>query len=97
MQLKDIRDFEAGKWIQRLEYKSFIPSEITLQWMVTNPELQNLLSKADRFIGRLDAFSDLIPDIDFFIKMHITKEATMSSRIEGTQTSFQEALVKAED
>jgi Fic family protein len=97
MQLKDIKDFKAGKWIQRLDYKSFSPSEITLQWMITNPELQNLLSKADRFIGRLDAFSDLIPDIDFFIKMHITKEATVSSRIEGTQTSFQEALVKEED
>lgn len=97
MQLKDIKDFQAGKWIQRLEYKSFSPSEITFQWLVTNPELQNLLSKADRFIGRLDAFSDLIPDIDFFIKMYITKEATVSSRIEGTQTSFQEALVKEED
>ena len=39
MQLKDVKDFQAGRWIQRLEYNSFSPSEISLQWMVTNPEL----------------------------------------------------------
>jgi Fic family protein len=81
-------------WIQRFEYKSFSPNKITIQWLLSDPELLNLLSEANRQIGRLDAFSELIPDIDFFIKMHITKEATVSSKIEGTQTSFEEALIK---
>ena len=97
MQTKEIKDFKAGKWIQRYEYKSFTPNKINLQWLNSNPILQNLLSEADRYIGRLDAFSELIPDIDFFIKMHITKEATVSSKIEGTQTSFKEALIKVDD
>ena len=97
MQTKNIEDFEAGKWVQRLEYKSFSPNKISLQWLVSNPDIQNLLSEADRQIGRLDAFSELIPDVDFFIKMHIVKEATVSSKIEGTQTSFEEALIKRED
>lgn len=95
--MKDLKDFRAGKWIKRLEYHSFSPDIINEEWLITNPALLNLLSKADRNLGRLDAFSDLIPDIDFFIKMHITKEATVSSKIEGTQTSFQEALVNEQD
>src|SRR5690554_3679867 len=93
MQRRDLKSFKAGSWIQRLEYKSFSPTEITVQWRVDDPEIQQLLSKADRYIGRLDAFSDLIPDVGFFIKMHITKEAIVSSKIEGTQTTFQEALL----
>jgi Fic family protein len=97
MQTKEIKNFEAGTWVQRYQYRSFTPNEINIQWLINDPVLQNLLSEADRYIGRLDAFSELVPDIDFFIKMHITKEATVSSKIEGTQTSFEEALVKIED
>lgn len=97
MQTKDIKDFKSGQWIQRYEYKSFTPNPICIQWIITNPHIMNKLGEADRYLGRLDAFSELIPDIDFFIKMHITKEATVSSKIEGTQTSFEEALIKEED
>jgi len=93
----DIKEFKAGTWIKGLEYQSFSPEKINREWMLTDPALLTLLSRADRNLGKLDAFSDLIPDIDFFIKMHITKEATVSSKIEGTQTSFQEALVNEQD
>jgi Fic family protein len=92
-----ITQFKAGQLVQRFEYQSFTPTPICRQWQVTQPDLLALMSEADRAIGRLDAFADLIPDTGFFIKMHITKEATVSSKIEGTQTSFEEALWKAED
>lgn len=91
---RNISDFTAGVWLQQFEYKSFMPERINAEWILSDNALQVLLSEADREIGRLDAFSTLIPDVDFFIKMHITKEATVSSKIEGTQTSFEEAFVK---
>jgi Fic family protein len=74
-----------------------VPELINRQWHIDNPELANLLSEADRKLGELNAFSQLIPNIDFFIRMHITKEATTSSRIEGTQTNMEEAFVKKEN
>ncbi len=97
METRDLKSFNAGKWVQQYEYKSFLPNKINLQWLITNPAILSKLGEADRFLGRLDAFSELIPDIDFFIKMHVVKEATVSSKIEGTQTSLEEALIKEED
>lgn len=60
-------------------------------------ELVTLLSKADRMLGRLDMYSEHIPNIDLFISMHIMKEATQSSKIEGTQTKMEEAIMNEED
>ena len=56
-----------------------------------------MLSKADRMLGRLDMYSEHIPNIDLFISMHVMKEATQSSKIEGTQTNMEEALLSRED
>lgn len=95
--MKDIKNFKAGTWLKQIEYRSFSPNHIHESWVLSDPAILTLLSRADRNLGRLDAFSDLVPDIDFFIKMHVTKEATVSSKIEGTQTSFQEALANEED
>lgn len=97
MERKDIDDFKSGIWEQQYEYKSFLPNEICFQWIIADPEINYLNSLADRFIGRLDAFSNRIPDIDFFLTTHIAKEATVSSKIEGTRTSIEEAFIREED
>ncbi len=97
MRSLNINQFQSGIWKEQYEYKSFSPYNINIQWLLTHPKLQTLLGEADRYMGRLDSFADLIPDINFFIKMHVTKEATESNKIEGTQTSFEEALVNEED
>ncbi|WP_422349709.1 Fic/DOC family N-terminal domain-containing protein [Flagellimonas sp.] len=97
MYAKNLNEFVSGSWIQQFKYKSFSPNEICLQWIIADPEINYLNSLADRYIGRLDAFSDRIPNLDFFLTTHIAKEATLSSKIEGTQTSIEDAFVKEED
>lgn len=59
-------------------------------------QLLQLLSKADRFLGRLEMYSMNV-DIDHYIRMHVAKEATQSSKIEGTQTNMQEVFLKKEE
>lgn len=92
-----MENFKSGKYISQGYYKSFQPEFINKEWLLNDLEIQALLSKADRQLGRLDMYSEHIPDIDLFISMHVLKEATQSSRIEGTQTNMEEALLDKED
>jgi len=39
----------------------------------------------------------LHPQYRLFIRMHVLKESTQSSKIEGTQTNMEEALLEQED
>jgi len=93
----NINDYQAGQYEDRYEYKAFVPEPICHEWIVSDSELTELLGRADRALGELNAFSQLIPDIDFFIRMHVAKEATQSSRIEGTQTNIEDAFKDADD
>jgi hypothetical protein len=69
-----ISGFKAGKLQQRYQYKSFEPTVINLPWLVDNAELIMLLSGATIKLGELNAFSQLIPDVDSFLKMMVAKE-----------------------
>ncbi|PTX60457.1 Fic family protein [Kordia periserrulae] len=91
-----MKDFLAGHYISQGSYKSFIPSKINRQWKLESIEVIDLLSKADRQLGRLDMYSEYIPNIDLFISMHVLKEATQSSKIEGTKTNIKEVLQEKE-
>ena len=91
-----MKEFKSGNFINQGYYKSFQPNTINRKWHVDDMQLLNLLSKADRFLGRLDMYSEYV-NIDLYLRMHITKEATQSSKIEGTQTNMEEAFLDKED
>jgi Fic family protein len=88
--------FISGIYINQGYYKSFQPNFINRDWELNSMEIISLLSKADRQLGRLDMYSEYV-NIDLFIRMHIAKEATQSSKIEGTQTNMEEAFLKKEE
>ncbi|MBL1279897.1 MAG: Fic family protein [Fluviicola sp.] len=92
-----MRNFQSGRYVNQGRYKSFQPEKINRQWFIDDMELLSLLGQADRQIGRLDMYSEHIPNIDLFISLHVLKEATQSSKIEGTKTNIEEALLNKED
>ena len=88
--------FKPGRWQQRLQYKSFEPVQVNDHWCWEDPQINVLLEAANRALGELNAFSLIVPDIDLFIEMHVVKEAQTSSRIEGTNTGIDEAVLPEE-
>lgn len=92
-----MKKFQAGRYIQQGHYKSFQPNLMNRAWTIDDMGLIQLLGKADRELGRLDMYSDYVPNLALFIQMHVLKEATQSSKIEGTRTNMEEALLDKED
>lgn len=93
----NLSEYQSGHYEAQYEYQSFMPSLINHPWVIADPALSHLLSQADRALGELNAFSQLVPNVDFFIQMYVAKEATYSSRIEGTQTNVEDAFKDADD
>lgn len=85
--------YRAGEYRKGYQYNYFLPSMVNDDWQWTSPAINQLLEKAAVKLGELNAFSRLVPDIDLFIRLHVTNEAVLSSRIEGTQTNMDEALL----
>ena len=92
-----IDDFKSGFYGKQFDYKAFMPEKINSAWSWSDRELTRLVEKSAIAMGQLDAYAHQIPNIDHFIRMYVVKEATVSSRIEGTQTNMEEALLRETD
>lgn len=78
---------------QATGYRAFIPAALPPDPPIRlEGELQTLLSRADRALGRLDGSIQTLPHPDLFVAMYVRREAVLSSQIEGTQSSLQDVL-----
>lgn len=84
----------AGLFVrQQSDYSAYIPNPLPpTPPLDIDRELLNLLSDADRKLGRLDGLTQVLPNPDLFVAMYVQKEAVLSSQIEGTQASFVDVL-----
>ena len=84
----------TGQYVQQLSgYRAFIPKPLPPDPpIIIDGEMQELLSKADRALGRLDGSIQTLPNPSLFVFMYVRKEAVLSSQIEGTLASLNDVL-----
>ena len=93
----ELEKYSAGYYEKGFKYEFFVPELINDDWSWRAPAINKLLEKAAIKLGELNSFARLVPNIDLFIQLHVTKEAVVSSRIEGTRTNMNEALLPIEE
>ena len=92
----NLKNYTSGTLKEQYKYKSFTPSTINHTFVWDDPKINTMLEDATRALGELNAFTMIVPNVDIFIQMHITKEANTSSKIEGTKTDIDEVIVTKE-
>jgi Fic family protein len=88
----NIKNSPSGRIIQTMTgYQAFLPNPLppTISW---NLRLINTLSRADQVIGKLAGEGNKLPNPHLLLRPFITREAVLSSKIEGTQATVGEIL-----
>jgi Fic family protein len=82
----------AGEYVNcPTGYKAYLPNPLppSINWNLT---IVNALSEADMLLGRLAGEGSKLPNPHILIRPFITREAVLSSRIEGTQATLGDIL-----
>ena len=82
--------FEIGKSIQQTNgYRAFVPNPFPPNTDIRFPnKLLSSHTEAVHLLGKLDGVADRLPDRDWFLMMFISKDASSSSQIEGTNATM---------
>jgi len=90
MDRKTFKNSSTGKIIDTQKgYFAFIPNPLPPR-VSYDDSLVQLLSEANRNMGNLNGIGTQLPNPTLLIIPYVRKEAVLSSRIEGTQTSLSE-------
>lgn len=88
----NIKESPTGRVITSLTgYQAFIPNPLPprIEW---SNSLVNSLSRADHLLGMLSREGSKLPNPHLLIRPFITREAVLSSKIEGTKATLGEIL-----
>lgn len=92
--MRELKSDKAGKIVRDVNgYDIFVPHKLMEQLPMLNIdfEMLNLNGEAERELGKLNGLAKRI-NPDLFISSYITKEALLSSQIEGTQSTIVEVM-----
>lgn len=88
----DMRHSPAGQIIKSPKgYHAFVPYSLPPK-LVWDNAVVNSLSRADFLLGKLAREGKILPNPHLLIRPFITREAVLSSKIEGTQATLGEIL-----
>ncbi len=88
MDMNNFKSARAGKIIRTdRDYSAFSPEPLPPE-IKYSAELINLLAEANRYLGNLNGVGALLPNPNLLIVPYVRREAVLSSKIEGTQTSL---------
>jgi Fic family protein len=86
--------FEIGKLIkQASNYSAFVPNPFPPNAeMRLTKKLLSAHTEAVHLLGKLDGVAERLPDRDWFLMMFISKDASSSSQIEGTNATMLDVI-----
>ncbi len=93
MEIGLFQNSPSGRFIRASgEYWAFVPHPLPpkLEW---DNSLVSLISRADLALGTLSGLGETLPNPHLLIYPFIRREAVLSSRIEGTQSSLSDLLL----
>jgi Fic family protein len=89
-----MKSVEIGQLKQQPEgFKAFVPGPFPPKvGFEFDAKILKKSDEATRLLGKLDGITKLLPDVDYFLRMYLRKDAASSSQIEGTMATMIDAI-----